>query len=167
MFCVWSSLRCLALCFFSIPLWQNPARPWSLGLHPGHWKLHRPPLIAIQSSASPPQLRSPPPSSLLTPSMVPSIPAPPTSVPEPTRLCLIMTYSLRASLVAQMVKNLPAVWETWVGSLGQDDPLEEEMATHSRILAWETPWTEEPGGLQSRGSQRVGHNWATNTKLPV
>ena len=45
--------------------------------------------------------------------------------------------------------------ETWVGSLGEEDPLEEEMATHSRILAWEIPWTEEPGGLQSMGSQRV------------
>ena len=48
--------------------------------------------------------------------------------------------------------------ETWVQSLGGDDPLEEEMATHSRILAWTISWTEEPGGLQSMGSQRVGHN---------
>ena len=58
------------------------------------------------------------------------------------------------------MKNLPAVQqtqETWVPSLGQEDPLEEEMATHSSILAWEIPWTEEPGGLQSRGLQRVGH----------
>ena len=53
--------------------------------------------------------------------------------------------------VAQMVKNLPAVWETWVGSLGQEDPLEKDMATHSSILAWEIPWTEEPGRLQSMG----------------
>ena len=60
--------------------------------------------------------------------------------------------------MAQMVKNLPAVWETWVPSLGQEDPLEEEMATHSSILAWEIPWTEEPGGLQSMGLQRVGHD---------
>ena len=52
--------------------------------------------------------------------------------------------------------------ETWVQSLGGDDPLEEEMATHSRILAWTISWTEEPGGLQSMGSQRVGHDWATN-----
>ena len=51
--------------------------------------------------------------------------------------------------------------ETWVLSLGQEDPLEEEMATHSRILAWRIPWTEEPGGLPSMGSQRVGHNLAT------
>ena len=63
-----------------------------------------------------------------------------------------------ASLVAQMVKNRPAMQETWVQSLGQEDPLEEEMATHSSIPAWRIPWTEEPGGLQSMGSQRVGHN---------
>ena len=52
-----------------------------------------------------------------------------------------------AFLVAQMVKHLPAVWETWVSSLGQEDPLGKEMAIHSSILAWEIPWTEEPGGL--------------------
>ena len=57
-----------------------------------------------------------------------------------------------------MVKRLPAMQETWVRSLGQEDPLEKEMVTHSRILAWRIPWTEEPGGLQSMGSQRVGHN---------
>ena len=62
-----------------------------------------------------------------------------------------------ASLVAQTVKRLPAVPETWIRSLGQEDPLEKEMATHSSALAWEIPWTEEPGGLQSMGSQRVGH----------
>ena len=55
---------------------------------------------------------------------------------------------LGASLVAQMVKNLPAMWETWVQSLSWDDFLKEDMATHSSILAWEIPWTEEPGGLQ-------------------
>ena len=55
-------------------------------------------------------------------------------------------------------KNLPAMPETWVRSLGQEDPLEKEMATHSSILAWEIPWTEEPHGLQSMGSQRVGHD---------
>ena len=60
--------------------------------------------------------------------------------------------------MAQMVKNLPAVQETWVRSLGQEDLLEKEMATHSSILAWEIPWTEEPGGLQSSGSKRVGHD---------
>ena len=58
----------------------------------------------------------------------------------------------------QWVKNLPAMQETQVWSLGEADPLEEEMATHSSILAWETPWTEEPGGLQSKGSHRVGHD---------
>ena len=55
------------------------------------------------------------------------------------------------SLVAQMVKNLPAMWETWVKSLGWEDPLEKGMATHPSILAWRIPWTEEPGGLQSTG----------------
>ena len=57
-----------------------------------------------------------------------------------------------------MVKNLPAMCETWVRSLGREDPLEKEMATHSNTLAWKIPWTEEPGRLQSMGSQRVGHN---------
>ena len=65
------------------------------------------------------------------------------------------------SLVAQTVKRLPTMQETWVRSLGQDDPLEKEMATHSSSLAWKIPWTEEPGRLQSMGSQRVGHDWAT------
>ena len=60
--------------------------------------------------------------------------------------------------MAQMVRNLAAMWETCVRSLGWEDPLEEEMATHSSILAWRIPWTEEPGRLQSIGSQRVGHN---------
>ena len=63
-----------------------------------------------------------------------------------------------ASLVVQMLKHLPAMEETWVQSLGWEDPLEKEMATHSSILAWRIPWTEEPGGLQSTGSQRVGHD---------
>ena len=63
-----------------------------------------------------------------------------------------------ASLVTQMVKSLPAMQETWVQSLGQEDPLEKEMATLSRILAWRIPWMEEPGRLQSMGSQRVGHD---------
>ena len=62
------------------------------------------------------------------------------------------------SLVSQLVKNLPAVQETWVQSLGWEDPLEKEMATHSSILAWKISWTEEPGELQSLGSQRVRHN---------
>ena len=69
----------------------------------------------------------------------------------------------RASLVAQTVKNLPEVWETWVPSLSREDPLEKGMATHSSILARRTPWTEEPGGLQSMGFQKVEHDWVTNT----
>ena len=64
----------------------------------------------------------------------------------------------RISLVAQRVKNLPAMEEVWVRSLGTEDPLEKEMATHSSILAWKIPWTEKPGGLWSLGSQRVDHD---------
>ena len=60
--------------------------------------------------------------------------------------------------MAQLVKNLPAMQETWVPSPDWEDPLKEGMATHSDILAWRIPWTEEPGGLQSMGSQRVGHD---------
>ena len=63
-----------------------------------------------------------------------------------------------ASLVVQRLKHLPAMEETWVQSLGWDDPLEKEMATHSSTLAWRIPWTEESGGLQSMGWQRVGHD---------
>ena len=66
-----------------------------------------------------------------------------------------------AYLVAQRLKRLPAMRETWVRSLGREDSLEKEMAIRSRILAWRIPWLEEPGGLQSMGSQRVGHDWAT------
>ena len=65
-----------------------------------------------------------------------------------------------------MVKCLPATWETWVRSLDQEDPLEKEMATHSSTLAWKIPWTEKPGRLQSMGSQRVEHNWATSFSFP-
>ena len=68
-----------------------------------------------------------------------------------------------ASLIAQSLKSLPAVQETWVRSQGWEDPLEKEMTTHSSIIAWKISWTEEPGELQSMGSQRVGHDWATNT----
>ena len=60
--------------------------------------------------------------------------------------------------MVQTIKNPPAMQETWVRSLGWEDPLEEEMATHSRILVWKIPWTEEPGGLQSMGLQRVGQD---------
>ena len=63
-----------------------------------------------------------------------------------------------ASFVSQRVKNLPEMWETWVSSLDWEVPLEKATATHSSILAWKIPWTEEPGGLQSMGSQKVGHN---------
>ena len=71
---------------------------------------------------------------------------------------LLLLYSQRASLVAQMVKNLPAMQETQVPSLGLEDILEKRMATNSSILAWRIPWTGEPGGLQSMGSQRVQHD---------
>ena len=68
--------------------------------------------------------------------------------------------------MAQMVKNLPAMQETWVLSLVQEDLLEKRMATHSSILAWRIPWTEEPGRLQSLGSQRGRHNCMTNISTP-
>ena len=64
--------------------------------------------------------------------------------------------------MAQTVKHLPAMLETWVRFLGQEDPLEKEMAIHSSILAWKIPWMKEPDKLQSMGSQRVGHDWATS-----
>ena len=70
-----------------------------------------------------------------------------------------------ASPVAQIVKNPPTVWETWVRSLAQEDPLEKGLATHSRILAWRIPRTEKPGKLQSMGLQTVEHDWATFTSL--
>ena len=66
--------------------------------------------------------------------------------------------NFRASLVAQLVKNLPAMQKTLVQSLGQEDPLDKGMATHSSILAWKIPWMEEPGRLQTMGSLRVGHD---------
>ena len=72
---------------------------------------------------------------------------------------------LWASLVVQRLKHLPGMRETRVRSLGWEDSLEKEMAIHSSTLAWRIPWREEPGGLQSMGSQRVRHNWVTNTKL--
>ena len=62
------------------------------------------------------------------------------------------------SLMAQMVKRLPTMWETWIQSLGQENLLEKEMETHSSVLAWKILWTEEPGRLQSMGLQRVGHD---------
>ena len=78
----------------------------------------------------------------------------------------IDTYTLlwnRVSLVAQRAKNQPVVQETWVWSLDWEDPLEKQKATHSSILVWRIPWTEEPGRLQSMGSQKVGHDRATFT----
>ena len=69
------------------------------------------------------------------------------------QLTLSLSNTNWASLVTQVLKSLPAVPETWVPSLGQEDPLEKGMATHSNILAWRIPWTEEPGGLQSTGLQ--------------
>ena len=74
-------------------------------------------------------------------------------VPVNRRLVITST-----SLVVQTVKRLPTIWETQVQPLGQEDPLEKEMATHSSTLAWKIPWTEEPGRLQSVGLQTVGHD---------
>ena len=83
--------------------------------------------------------------------------------PAPFFQYIFFSYiQILASLVAQRLKRLPARQETRVQSLGWEDPLEKEMATHSSILAWRIPWTEEPGRLQSTGSQRVRHNWATS-----
>ena len=74
---------------------------------------------------------------------------------------LMSVIKLETSLVAQMVKHLSTMWETWVWSLGGEDLLEKEMATHSSFLAWKIPWMEAPNRLQSMESQRVGHDWAT------
>ena len=73
---------------------------------------------------------------------------------------------LRVSLVAQRVKHLPAMQETWVRSLGWEDPPEKAMATDSSTFAWKIPWTEEPGRLQSMGSQRVRHDWVASLSFP-
>ena len=69
----------------------------------------------------------------------------------------------KASLIAEMVKNPPAMQDIWIQSVCWKDILEKEGATHTSILAWQIPWTEAPGGIQSMGSQRVGHDWTTNT----
>ena len=80
-------------------------------------------------------------------------------MPLSSALCLFLPNSLGWGFPGgSVVKNLPAMWETGVRSLGQEDPLEEEMATHSRILAWRIPWTEQPGGLVSMESKRVRHD---------
>ena len=81
--------------------------------------------------------------------------------------CKSLPNVRRTSLVAQTVKHLSTMWETWVRSLGWEDPLEKEMAIHSRIIAWKIPWTERPGRLQSMGSQRVGHDWVTSLSLSL
>ena len=88
-----------------------------------------------------------------------------TPPPFPLETFLVIYGSLRASLVAQRVKRLPAMRETWVRSQGWEGPMEKEMATHFSTLAWKIPWTEEPDRLQSMGLQRVGHNWATSLLL--
>ena len=78
---------------------------------------------------------------------------------SPGFFCILIHAILySASLVAQMVKNLPTMQKTWVRSLGWEDPLEKGTTTHSSILAWRIPWTEEPSRVQSMGSQRAGHN---------
>ena len=77
----------------------------------------------------------------------------------------MLLYSVIGFPGAQIVKNPPTMQETWVWSLGWKDPLEEDKATHSSILAWRISWTEEPGGLQSKGSQRIGHDWATKHSI--
>ena len=105
------------------------------------------------------------------------IPLPPPSPPAPSRFSQrtrsqrlshasnlgLVPPAIGASLVVLKVKSLPAVLEIWAQSLGQEDPLEKGMATHSSIFAWKIPWTEKPGGLQSMTCQRVGLDWVTNT----
>ena len=80
-----------------------------------------------------------------------------------THIYVYICIHIWASLVAQVVKNLPAMQDTWVWSLCEEDPLEKGMATYSSIVAWRIPQAEEPGWLQAMGSQRVGHGWVTDT----
>ena len=85
------------------------------------------------------------------------------SIPRPSAFFMVqLSHPQWSSLVARMIKHLPAVWETQVPSLGQEDSLEKEMATHSSILTWRISWMEEPGRLQYTWSQGIGHNWATS-----
>ena len=86
-------------------------------------------------------------------------------LPYGTCVPLHKTKFFRASLVAQTVKRLPTMRKTQIRCLGREDPLEKEMPTHSSTLAWKIPWTEEPGRLQSVGSQKVGHDSATSSIL--
>ena len=85
----------------------------------------------------------------------------------PSHFTSVQWSAVPASLVAQRVKRLPAMQETRVQSLGREDPPEKEMATHSSTRAWRIPWTEEPGRLQSTGSLRVGHDWATSLSFSL
>ena len=82
---------------------------------------------------------------------------------EPSSKLKVFTMSIVLTLMAQTVENLPAMQETWVQSLGWEDPLEKQMATHSSYSCWRIPWTEEPGGLQSTGWQGAGRDWASNS----
>ena len=85
------------------------------------------------------------------------------NVDHQVNIVLLFLYSDRASLVAQMVKNLPAMQETWIQSLNWEEPLEKEMVMHSSFLVWRIPGTEEPGRIQSMSLQRIGHDLVTNT----
>ena len=83
-------------------------------------------------------------------------------IPLADTLSSSIPLSCSLNILGRRLKHLPAMWETRVRPLGWEDPLEKEMATHSSILAWKIPWTEEPGGLYSMGWQRVGHDWVTS-----
>ena len=92
------------------------------------------------------------------------------SFPHPTTSAALINFLyryIRTSLMVQMIKNLPAMQETWVWSLCWEDILEEGMASHSSILAWRIPWREGPGGLQFMGLQRVGHDWVTKHSTQI
>ena len=110
---------------------------------------------------NPPQVYMCSPSWTLLP---PPSPYHPSGSSQCTSCCLGLSW---ASLLGQMVKNLPTMWETWVWSLGWEDPLEEVMATHPCILPGEPPWTEEPRGLKSMGSQRIRYDWVTELNWTV
>ena len=96
---------------------------------------------------------------------VDSLTAEPQGKPNGYIICTCVCLCIWASLVAQIVNNLSVMQNTWVQSLGWEDPLEKGKATCSSSLAWRIPWTEEPAGLQSMGSQKVGHDWATSVYM--
>ena len=166
---IWKSLR-----------WWAPLSSES-SLHPCHGFM---PVLALSSSAVSPRtvahqaplsmgffqagilewIAFPPPWDLPSPGIKPTSPAFPALQEDSLPLGRHESW---ASPVAQLVNSLPAMQENRVQSLGWEDPLEKEMATHSSILAWRNPWTEEPGGLQNMGSQRVGHDWGTNTRYVI